>query len=93
MIEAMSQGLPAIAYDVRVGPKAVIEDGKNGFLTAEDDEKAFAEKAVLLIKDPEKRAQMSSAALKRANDFSEETVIAKWEALIDGKDDLRAENG
>ena len=93
MIEAMSQGLPAIAYDVRVGPRAVIEDGKNGFLIAEDDEKAFAEKAVLLIKDPEKRAQMSSAALKRADDFTEEAVVAKWEALIAGKDDLHAENG
>ena len=82
IIEAMSQGTPVVAFDVRVGPRAVIEDGKNGFLIAEDDEKAFAEKAVLLIKDPEKRAQMSSAALKRANDFSEETVVAKWEVLF-----------
>ena len=93
LIEAMGQGLPAIAYDVRVGPRAVIEDGKNGFLISEDDEKAFAEKAVLLIADPEKRAQMSRAALKRAEDFSEETVVAKWEALFAGKDDTHAKNG
>lgn len=93
MIEAMSQGLPAIAYDVRVGPRAVIQNDMNGFLIAENDEKAFAEKAVLLIKDPEKRAQMSRAALKRAENFSEETVVAKWEALFAGKDDTHAKNG
>lgn len=82
IIEAMSQGTPVIAYDVRVGPGAVIQDDVNGFLIPDNDEEAFVDKAVLLIKDPEKRAQMSRAALKRAEDFTEEAIMKKWEELL-----------
>ena len=82
VIEAMAQGVPAIAYDVRVGPRAIIEDGKSGFLIPEDDEAAFAEKAVMLAKNPEMRAQMSQWALQRANDFTEEAIMEKWETLF-----------
>lgn len=82
LIEAMSQGLPAVAYDVRVGPRAVINDGENGFLIPDDDEKQFAEKAVMLITDAELRMKMSQNALNRAGDFSEKTVVDKWEELF-----------
>lgn len=85
LIEAMGQGLPAIAYDVRVGPKAVIEDGKSGFLIPENDEKAFAEKAISLITDKKMRLQLSNGALKRAEAFSEEKVVEKWEELFQRK--------
>lgn len=85
LIEAMGQGLPAIAYDVRVGPKAVIEDGKSGFLIPENDEKAFAEKAISLITDKKMRLQLSDGALKRAEAFSEEKVVEKWEELFQRK--------
>ena len=84
LIEAMSQGTPVIAYDVRVGPRAIVVSGVNGFLIEDNDEKAFAEKAVLLITDREKRAAMSQAAHCRAGDFSEDAVMAKWETLING---------
>ena len=83
VIEAMSQGLPAVAYDVRVGPRAIIEDNTNGFLIQEGDEKAFAQKAILLIEDKEKRLQMSLAAQKRAGNFTEDAVVAKWEMLFE----------
>ena len=82
VLEAMSQGLPAIAYDVRVGPRAIITDGENGFLIPEEDEKAFAEKAILLIKDQQLRIQMSQYAKKRAENFTEEAIMEKWETLF-----------
>lgn len=82
IIEAMEQGTPVIAYDVRVGPGAVITDGQSGFLVSDNDEEAFAEKALLLIDDKERRAQMSLAAQNRAGDFNENVVLAKWERLL-----------
>lgn len=82
LIEAMGQGVPAIAYDVRVGPNAVIEDGKSGFLITENDEKTFAEKAISLITDEKIRTQLSHGALKRAETFSEKKVVDKWEELF-----------
>lgn len=82
LIEAMGQGVPAVAYDVRVGPRAVINDGENGFLIPEEDENAFAEKACMLINDTDLRKKMSQNALKRAEDFSEKTIVKKWEELF-----------
>lgn len=81
IIEAMSQGTPVIAYDVRTGPCAIIQDGKNGFLVDDDDAQSFAEKAVMLIGNSALRAQMSKSAEQRASDFTEEKVMAKWQAL------------
>lgn len=82
LLEAMSQGLPAIAYDVRVGPRAIIQSGTNGYLIPDDDENAFITKAIALIQDPHLRNQLSSAALKRAEDFSETAIIAQWETVF-----------
>ena len=82
MIEAMSQGLPVVAYDVRVGPRAIIHNGENGFLIPDNDEDAFVEKAVFLIEDKVQRAEMSQAAEKRAQDFTEDAIMDKWETLL-----------
>lgn len=83
IIEAMEQGTPVIAYDVRTGPCAILEDGKNGFLVADDDSKTFAEKALQLIDNPQLRTQMSRAAKERAADFTEEAVLRRWESLLE----------
>lgn len=91
VLEAMSQGLPAIAYDVRVGPRAIITHGENGFLIPENDEKAFAEKAILLLQNEELRAKMSQCAKKRAQDFTEDVIMKKWETLFH-KEIQNAEN-
>ena len=82
LLEAMSQGLPAIAYDVRVGPRAIIEDGINGYLIAPENETAFIEKVKLLITDCALRTQLSGNALKRAMDFSEEKIMDRWEQIF-----------
>lgn len=82
LLEAMSQGLPAIAYDVRVGPRAIIESGKNGYLIPDNNETAFVEKALNLIGSPNLRGQLSAGALKRAEAFSEDAIMARWEAVL-----------
>lgn len=83
IIEAMSQGTPVVAYDVRVGPRAIIRDGQDGFLVADGDAQAFAEKALMLTEDASLRAQMSQAAEQRASDFTEEAVLQLWQELLD----------
>lgn len=82
LIEAMSQGLPAIAYDVRVGPRAIITHGENGFLIPDEDEAAFVSAAADIITNTEQRAAMSQAALLQANAFSEAVIMEKWEAIF-----------
>lgn len=82
IIEALAQGLPVVAYDVRVGPRYIIEDGQSGFLIQDNCENDFVEKACQLISEPEKWSQMSRAAVKRAEAFTEKQIVDIWEELI-----------
>lgn len=82
IIEAMAQGTPVIAYDVRVGPCAIITEGKDGFLIPDGNAQAFAEKAIALIENSDLRAQMSQGALARAEDFTEEAIMNIWEKIL-----------
>ena len=82
IIEAMGQGTPVIACDVRVGPRAILCDEKNGFLIPDGDGEVFAQRAIFLLTDSQKRAEMSRAAAERAADFTEEIVMQKWEEIF-----------
>ena len=83
LIEAMSSGLPAIAFDVRVGPRAIIEDGKNGTLVEDSDNKAFGKALERLMSNDEERFEYSRKALERAEDFTEEKIVKKWISLFE----------
>lgn len=82
LIEAMSQGTPVVAYDVRVGPRAIVEDGKNGYLIPDGDANDFAQKVGLLLTDKELREKMSLSALTHSLDFREEIIMKKWESIL-----------
>ena len=85
LIEAMACGLPPVAFDVRVGPRAIIQDGLNGKLI-EDDATASYVKALNELMDREDlRLEFSRNAVLRAKDFSEETVMQKWIAVLEQK--------
>ena len=78
LIEAMSCGLPAIAFDVRVGPRAIIENNKNGILVEDNNIEQFSNELCKMIEDSDIRFSYSKNALERATDFSEEKIIKKW---------------
>lgn len=63
--EAMSFGLPVVASDIGGIPEQ-FTDGIEGFLVSPGDSKALAGALGKLIADPELRAQMRTAARKRA---------------------------
>ncbi len=84
LVEAMSCGLPSVAFDVRVGPGATITDGVNGYLIPDGDADDFAGHLLKLINEPELMAELSRAALLRAEDFSRENVSRKWFELLEG---------
>lgn len=82
LIEAMSEGLPVISYDVRVGPRAIIQDGINGYLVREDEEIDFVNRVQELLNDEKRRVQMSQKAIERANEFTEDIIMERWEEVI-----------
>ena len=82
LLEAQSCALPVVAFDVRVGPGFVVQDGANGFLAPELHDACFCEKLAILMKDEELRRKMAEAAMLRASDFSREKVAKLWFELI-----------
>ena len=82
LLEAQSCGLPVVAFDVRVGPGFVVQDGVNGYLAADMAYEDFCEKLASLMKDEDLRRKMSGAAIARAAEFSREKVGGMWYSLI-----------
>jgi glycosyltransferase involved in cell wall biosynthesis len=83
LIEAMACGLPCIAYDCPVGPKAIIQNDQNGFLIEDGNKEAFAEKLNLLIEDESLRIQMGENAKKSVHKYDLETVMNQWKKVLE----------
>ena len=41
LIEAQSFGLPIISYDIKTGPKDVVNNGEDGYLIENDNSEEF----------------------------------------------------
>lgn len=83
LIEAMSCGLPVVAFDVRVGPRAIVNDGINGTLVADGDNNAYNAALCELLDNKELRLDFSKNALERAKDFTESKIIEKWSPVFE----------
>lgn len=82
LIEAMSCGLPVIAFDCPIGPRAIIDNNKNGFLIEDENYSEFISKLDLLIKNLELRAKMGASAKVSVAKYTEEIVMKQWDDLF-----------
>lgn len=80
--EAMSCGLPPVAFACPCGPKDIITDGRDGFLVETGEIKALAEKICRLIEDETLRKEMGKAARIRSERFRIDTIAQEWDALF-----------
>ena len=76
--EAMSCGLPVVAYDCPYGPADIISDGKNGYLINNRDEVLFAEKICILIENAELRMKMGQMAKQTSTRFQSDLIMSQW---------------
>jgi len=84
LVEAMAEGCIPIAYDIRYGPAAVIDDGINGFLVPSGNKQALAGAIAKFVSmSDEQVVAMRRAAVRRAADFAEDAVVAQWKDTID----------
>lgn len=83
LLEAGSQGLPIVAYDVEFGPKAIIQEGKTGYVISNGDKEAFAKALEKLMDNPILRHRMSEEIRKDISKrFSENVIMDKWINII-----------
>lgn len=83
MPEAMSCGIPVVAFNCPYGPSEIISDGKDGFLVDCYDVEAFADKLCILIEDKVLRKQMGMNALQSALRFKKEKIMPQWNNLFE----------
>lgn len=82
MPEAMSCGIPVVAFDCPYGPSEIITDGKDGFLVDCYDVEAFADKLCLLIENESLRKQMGQNAILSSQRFTKDKIIPQWNRLF-----------
>ena len=80
--EAMSCGLPVVAFDCPYGPADIITDGVDGFLVKDRDLKDFADKVCLLIENTDLCRQMGQAAIHSSQRYQAERIMPAWHELF-----------
>ena len=83
LLEALSCGLPCVAFDVRVGPAAVIRPGVDGILVPDGDREAYAARLMELMEDEPRRLEMAREAMLHARDYSREKVAGIWDTVLE----------
>jgi GalNAc-alpha-(1->4)-GalNAc-alpha-(1->3)-diNAcBac-PP-undecaprenol alpha-1,4-N-acetyl-D-galactosaminyltransferase len=82
--EALSAGLPVVAYDCIAGPSDMINDGENGFLIELFNKEVFKRKLKLLMKDEELREEMSRKAKQSISKFESNKIAEEFYNFITG---------
>ena len=83
LVEAMSCGLPVVAFNCPYGPADIINDGIDGFLVEDRNIEAFADRVCQLMADEDLRLQMGRAAVLSAQRYKSETIMPKWRKMFD----------
>jgi phosphatidyl-myo-inositol dimannoside synthase len=87
-LEAMAASLPCIAANHGGVPEAV-EHGENGFLVEYGDVRQMAFYYRTLAESPKLYLQMSEAARRRAENFSQPRMVHSWNNLITRLENVR----
>ena len=80
--EAMSAGLPVVAFDCIAGPSEMIVDGANGYLVDLFDYKLFGERLKKLMDDEVLMLQLGNQGEKSIQSFSTAAIADKFINLI-----------
>lgn len=78
LLEAMTYGIPAVAFDCPTGPRDVITDGVDGRLIPIHDNSSFIKALSQLMGDASLRQQMGEKARENVARFSCESIMQRW---------------
>lgn len=78
LIEAMQYHLPVISYDIKYGPKEIVNSDENGLLVESGNIELLANAVGRLIENTDKRKTMSQKAFLSLNKFDNEEITRQW---------------
>ncbi len=82
LLEAMSYGIPCIAYHTDSGTDDIIKNNINGYIIKERNEKEYINKIEKIIRDEKLRTKLGKEAKNTANEFSKEKITEKWLKIL-----------
>ena len=84
MMESMGAGCIPIVYDITYGPRDLIEQGHNGFITPRNDIDALADQIEeFLSLSTDTVAAMSNSAMDTVERYLPETGSRRWQSVIE----------
>ena len=86
LLEAMSHGVPCIAFNSAEGARELINSGKEGYLIKNRNFSAMIMKIEDLINKPSERKRIGKMGRKSAEKYTGEVVKEKWFNLIETGD-------
>ena len=85
LLEAMSNGLPCLAFDSAEGAREIITSGEDGYLIKHRNFKAMEKKIKDLADDLEKRKELGKSGRSKAKKYTMDSLTSFWENLIEKK--------
>ena len=85
LIEAMSYGIPCLAYTSAEGANDLIVNDQNGYLIENRDPDLMVEKLIELIDDPKKRQYLGKNGRKTSLNYTPDRVKDSWHKLLKKK--------
>ncbi len=82
LAEALTAGLPCIAFDCPWGPAELLEGGEAGMLVPQGDPAALAAGLAHLLDDAQMRAGLSVRGAASAGRFAPRLILARWDGVI-----------
>ena len=82
LLEAMSCGLPVVVSRASLSVTELVRDGQEGLVIPADDERAFGEALVRLVKDESLRGRLGLNGEQQARNFLPETSFAAWNQVL-----------
>ena len=86
LLEAMSHGVPCIAFDSAEGAREIIVSGNNGYLIKNRSFDAMVSKVEDLMNSKNDRIKIGKQARKSINKYTSDVVSKEWFTLIEESD-------
>ena len=82
LVEAMSCGLPVVAFNCPYGPADIVTEGVDGFLVEDRNIDVFAYRICQLMDNLNLRQTMGRAAVLSAQRYKDSKIMPMWENLF-----------
>lgn len=82
ILEAREMMVPCVAFNVKMGPRELINDGVDGYLVRPFDCDEMAEKIETLINSRELREHFAGQAFLRMDEFRMDKIKSQWNEVL-----------